>query len=397
MMRFFIVFLLLSVARISVADERVSVEQFVGEARAQNLSLRAKSASSEAESEGAYGIKLPPPVVSFGRMNMPDGGGSGFTLSQSIPFPTKITSDHGARKAKASARKEEFNANESEIMAAARFLYFRLWEAAERERLLNEKARIIERHIKLAQAAARSDSFSKIHVIKAENDLDLLKNDLLQAEQNIRERQIEAANLLNRDPANYLPAASDFPPSQIPKPNSLTTPHQLEAKKFALEYLKAKETEANSQWFPDLNVEYKQMGATPALPRYNQIMVGITLPFAFFWQPKAESGKAAAERLEGEYLLNAERRRIQTETATLSERAESLKKQLDQFADELLPRAEKRMKLVNNLAPRDMETLQDQREAREAFPNLKLKALDVREQYERSIAELERFRSGEQK
>jgi hypothetical protein len=124
-------------------------------------------------------------------------------------------------------------------------------------------------------------------------------------------------------------------------------------------------------------------------------MVGATVPFAFFWETNAESGRAAAKRQEGEFLYEKERRRIDSARVTLFERASSLRRQLDQFTNELLPRAEKRMKIVHNLAPRDMETLQDQRETLEAFPDLKLRALDLREQYEKTIMELEKFASGD--
>lgn len=387
--------LFLCIARTSFADERVSLEQFIAEARGQNLSLKAKAASAEAEQEGASGIRIPPPEASLIQMKMDAGSGSGFAVNQAIPFPTKIRSEYAARQAEARARKEEFNANEIETVASAKFLYFRLWEAEERLRLLNEKAQIIEHHIKLARAVARSDSFLKIHLLKMENESDLLKNSLLEAEQNIRERQIEAAEFLNRDPNTYRPIASGFPPSSVPNNDSLKNPHQLKEKKFELEFLEAKESETKSKWLPDFNIQYKEMGATPMQPRYTEIMVGATLPFAFFWEPKAESGRAAAKRMEGQYLLEKEQRKIEAEQSTYQERAISLKKQLDQFTSELLPRAEERMKIVNNLAPRDMETLQDQRETLEAFPDLKLKALDVRSQYEKSIMELTKFQSRE--
>lgn len=48
------------------------------------------------------------------------------------------------------------------------------------------------------------------------------------------------------------------------------------------------------------------------------------------------------------------------------------------------------MRLVHNLAPRDMETITDHRETMEAFPNLKMNELDLRQQYEEVISELEK-------
>lgn len=387
----------LCIAEVSFAEERITLEQFISEARTQNLSLKATESSAKAEKAGASGIRIPPPQVNLIQMKMDGGSGSGYTVSQSIPFPTKVTNEYAERKAKAKARQEELSAREMEVLASAKYLYFRLWEAEERLRLLSEKSKIIENHIKLARAVARSDSFLKIHVIKAENDLDLLKNSLLEAEQNVRERQIQAAEFLNRAPSTYRPVASEFPPSEIPEQKLLNSSHQLEEKKFELESLKSTESKMKSQWLPDFNIQYKDMGETAMQPHYTEVMVGATVPFLFFWEPKSESGKAEAKRLEGEYQLQKEQRKIESEQSTFMERAISLKKQLDQFSNELLPRAEKRMKIVNNLAPRDMETLQDQRETLEAFPDLKLKALDVREQYEKSIMELAKFKSRAQK
>ncbi|MCB0348042.1 MAG: TolC family protein [Bdellovibrionales bacterium] len=389
---FIIQILILLAADSLFAQERISLEQFILEARSQNLTLKASASSTRAEQENAYGIRISPPQVGLIRMQMDSGSRSGFTVSQSIPFPTKISSDHAARKAMASAREEELQAREMEVTAVAKYIYFQLWEAGERLRLLNEKSKIIENHIKLARAASRSDSFLKIHVIKAENDLDLLKNNLIEAEQNVREKQIAAAEFLNQPPSTYRPMATEFPPSNIPDLKSIGEPHQLEEKRFELASMKSRESEAKSQWLPDFNIQYKEMEKSEVSPRYTEVMVGASIPFAFFWQPKAESSKATARRQAEQYLFEKEKLRIEAEKSTYMERAISLKKQLDQFTDELLPRAEKRKKIVNNLAPRDMETLQDQRETLEAFPELKLKALEVREQYEKAIMELEKFR-----
>jgi outer membrane protein TolC len=379
----------------AVSAQAISLDQFVHDATARNLSLKAIGASTEAKQQDAYGIRLPPPQASLIQMHMSGSDASGFMVDQSVPFPTKITSEHNTRRTQALANEAAKNAREREITSAAKFLYFRLWESQERFRLLNEKAKIVKDHIRLARAAARSDSFLKIHVLKAENDLDLLKNEILQAEQGIRERQIEAAEFLNRDPQTFRPVALEFPLSPIPNESSLEKPFQLQTTKFELESLRSKEKEVRASWFPDFNLQYKEMGATPMMPRYSEVMVGATFPFVFFWETKAESDRAAAERQEGEFLFEKERLKIDAERTTLLERAASLKKQLDQFSNELIPRAEKRLKIVHNLAPRDMETMQDQRETMEAFPDLKLKALSVREQYEKTVMELEKFKSGE--
>lgn len=250
---------------------------------------------------------------------------------------------------------------------------------------------MIEQHIKLSRAGSRSDSFSQIHILKAESDVDSLENEILMAERTIRNKQIEAAELINADPLQFKPIVQE--PSATPPPAnaSLEKPHQLESARFTLESFRAREGEAKASWFPDLSLRYKEMGATPMYPRYNEVMIGVSLPFLFFWEPRAASSSASAQRLQAELEYSRESRKIETEKASLLVKAESLKRQLDNIKTKLLPRAEKRMRLVHNLAPRDMETLQDHRETMEAFPDLKLKALEYREQYEETVSELQKY------
>lgn len=379
------------------ADEKISLEQFLRDAQEQNLGLKAEEASALAVKAGSAGIAIPAPMVGLTQMKDQSGKANNLEFSQSIPFPTKLTSDHNARQYMAEAGKASQSAKERETQAEAKLLYFKLWKAQERSALLREKKSVIEQHLKLSRAATRSDSFLKIHLIKAESDLDLLQNELAQAEQESRERQIEAADFLNRDPNTYRPVAAEFPLAPLPKEETLLRPSQLEVSRLNLEALKSREGEAKSSWLPDFSLRYRKMGGTMMNPRYSEVMVGASLPFIFFWEPNAASGKAAAERQQGEYLFAQASRKVESQRATLLSRATSLKKQIDQFKESLIPRAAKRMGLVHNLAPRDMDTLQDHRETMEAFPELKLKMLDLREQYEEAVAELTKLASGDEK
>ena len=95
--------------------------------------------------------------------------------------------------------------------------------------------------------------------------------------------------------------------------------------------------------------------------------------------------------MQAQFELEKQRKDIDIENTTLLSKAESLKKQITILKDKSIPRAEKRMKLVHNLAPRDMETLQDHRETMEALPELKMKALSYRLEYEQAISNLEKY------
>lgn len=377
------------------AGDVLTFERFLSSATDRNLDLKIESAKLNAAESNAGGLNIPPPMV--GLMRMRDESGSsanGFEINQTIPFPTKISNNRSARKFEREAQAESRGAAESEIRAQAKIIYFNLWASQEKLDALKEKKIVIESHIRLARAGVRSDSFLRIHLLKAESDLDLLENEILAGSQEVVEKEAAVATFLNIDAANFHPKLEDPPIGQVPSESKISSPHQLEFAKLQLESMKAKESEAKSMWFPDLYLRYKEIGQTRLMPETSEIMVGVSLPFLFPWDASASSGKASNERLSTELEYEQTKRKFDNDKSVLLAKASSLKKQLDNINQKLLPRAEKRMKLVHNLAPRDMETLQDHRETMEAFPDLKLKSLEIRGQFETVISELTRYERG---
>ena len=377
-------------------SQELTLEEYLTQVKEQSLDLKIEQAKSDSLDGKSTGLAIPPPMIGFSQMKDQEGSSAnGFEINQTIPFPTKLTGDHSARKYEFRSQEESRLNSQKQTLLKAKLSFLLLWQAQERQSLLAEKKEVLQDHIKISRSTARSDSFAAIHLLKAESDLDLLENEIESAKQTIRERRFEMAVLTNTDPLLFKFTAIEPKVSQIPKVNPIEESHLYKSKLFNLESLKSKEFEAKSSWLPDFNLRYKEMGATNTSMKYNEIMVGITLPFVFFWEPYSMSKQASRERLIGEYDLEKERRTFNSEKIVLISRIESLKKQLDTLNNKLIPRAEKRMKLVHNLAPRDMETLQDHRETMEAFPDLKMKALDFRIEFEKSVADLEKYVSTE--
>lgn len=376
----------------AMADESMSLDSFLTRIQEQNIDLKIENAKVASTEANSVGLALPPPMVGLNQMREDSGGkANGFEINQNIPFPTKLSSDHFARKFEAQAQVERLQATKKEIFAHAKILYLSLWQLQERVSLLEEKKIVLQKHIKLARSSVRSDSSAAVHLLKAESDLDLLDNEILVENQKLIEKQSEAAILLNAEPENFKLVVSEPSLSEIPKFADIENTYQVKTLKYSLEGFKSKESEAKSSWLPDFNLRYKKMGATSMSEGYDEIMVGITLPFLFFWEPYSLSQAASAQRMAAEYELIKQTRTIGAEKKSLLSRAESLKKQIENLKTKLLPRAEKRMKIVRNLALRDIDTLQDHRETMEAFPDLKMKALDLRLEYETAVANLEKY------
>lgn len=366
-------------------------ERFLALAEERNLDLKIEEAKLGGAEARANGPALPAPMIGITRMKEADGTTArGFELSQSLPFPTKIAGDFSSRKREATAQEKARAAKHSEVRARAKFLYVSLWAAQEKIALLHERKTVLKNHLRLARSTVRSDSFASIHVLSAESDLDFLENELSEAMQSLRERKAEAAAFLNMDSAAFGGPFASAPVSPVPA-GALANP-QIQALESGLEGAKARELEADSAWLPDFQFRYKRMGASSMFQKYDEYMIGISVPFAFPWQPYSEAARAGAEVMRKEYELERAKRAVEAEQESLRARILSIREQLDTLNEKILPRAEKRMKIVHNIAPRDMETLTDHRETMEAFPLLKIKALELRVEYEKAMSELEKYR-----
>lgn len=386
------IFCALIVSTSSMAGE-LPLDQFLSQVKEQNLGLKQQKAGLDAAKANSVGIRLPPLNYTFIEMKE-EGAGSGvkgYAVSQSIPFPTKLYFDHSARKYESLAQKESLIVGQNEILAEAKLAYVELWILQERLELLNTKKEILRQHLKLSRSAVRSDSFLSIHLLKAESDMDFLENEIESSTQKLQEKKSQLSEIINENPQSFNLIATEPPLSEAPEQMSLLVNHKIETFRYRLESFKEREAEAKSSWLPDFSLSYKEMGATSMSNAYKETMIGVTLPFLFFWEPNSEVKKNRAERLQAQLTYDREKRAGEVNTQILITKATSLLKQISNLKNKLLPRAEKRMKLVHNLAPRDMETLQDHRETMEAFPELKLAELELRMQYEATIAEISKI------
>ncbi len=369
----------------------ISLEQYLEKVRVSNIDIKLEDEKLKASESRAVGIRLPSPMASLIQMKEESGGSpKGFEINQQIPFPTKITTEHKIRKLEANAQKQMLTTGINEAIAKAKMAFIELWLAQETILIINQQKNILLNHISLSRSAARSDSFLKLHLLRAQSDLDLLENEIETAKQKLKVKQLNLAEIINEDPDSFLPTASEPPLSAIPNSAQENIP-QLESMRLTLESFKERESLAKASWLPDFNFTYKKMGSSSMSESYSEIMVGITLPFIYPWQPKAETQSASVEKNQAELNYSREKRSIEIKTMALRSLVESLQVQLLNLKNKLIPRAHQRMKIVLNLAPRDMDTIQDHRETMEALPELRRRELDLRMQYEESIIELEKY------
>ncbi len=373
------------------AYAELSLIEFLNEVEQKNLMIKMENSKVRASEAEAIGIRIPSPMVSVSQMRE-EGAGSaiGFEVNQSLPFPTKVLSDRSARKYENAAQAARYSQRKNEILVDARMKFVELWAAQERLQLFDVKRNVLKEHLKISRSQTRSDSFATVHLLRAESDFDLLGIEMENAQQVVRELTARLAEMIDADPAEWKVILKEPPESSIPS-NEKHPSAPNEAEKIALKKSsEARVSEARSAWLPDLSFRYKEMGSTSMSPKTKEIMLGLSVPL-YFWQPYAENAKASAEKMAADYELQQQRRSNEASRTILLSKIHSLKKQVDTLKTSLIPRAEKRVRLTHGISLRDMESLQNHRETMEALPELQMKALDLRLEFERSVAEFEKI------
>jgi outer membrane protein TolC len=255
-----------------------------------------------------------------------------------------------------------------QILADAKTAFVDYWAKSEKLNILKDLQGVISRHTDLARAGARSDSSMKIHLLRAESDLELLENQIESHRQDLLEAQLVIANFLGKAEPDHFEDPAE--PSLSELKITSNEPHQLKAANASLEEYRLRNLEANQAWIPDLSFRYKQMGASSMTTGYSEVMIGVTVPFVFPWDPYRVGNVASSERDQANYRFQKMKIEVQNAKTALQSRAQSYRKQLENLKANILPRAKKRMELIHGIAPRDMESLQDHREILESYSDM---------------------------
>jgi outer membrane protein TolC len=377
--------LTLTIAAPAVA-QTLTLSQFLESVQTQNPDLQIEKHLNEEAVSRAQGIRIPPPMV--GIMNMRDGAGTnqGIEVSQQMPFPTKISKEKEVRNLEAEAQRITQSFRNYEILSHARTAFFEFWSAFEKNQITKEKRDWLKKHSKLARASTRADSTAQVHLLGIESDVDMLENEVLESDSSL----VEKRNALK----TFAPAVNfDQLQPEVPKVTLLKIDPQTKKSKVSLKEAELSMTEAgkslkNQSYLPDLFIRYRRYNGNDTAPRSEETMVGITLPFLFFWQPQAEKSEASARSQRAAAELSKAQIEAESKFKNLSVKIESLNKQLTALEDTLIPRAHKRMKLVDNLSTRTMEGLEEHRNVMIGYLDLRQKSVEVRMELEKSLSEL---------
>ena len=378
------------------------VLQVARQANPDLLALQAQAETSRLQAETEF--YLPPLQFGIGTMGLQGplapGGHmqTSYQLSQQIPFPTKVARKKEAASQEAAAVQASAQSRELALELEVRNAYLDYWKAQRMQSFLNERTSVLAAHARRLKAGSLSTQLMQAHLVAAGSDLELIQNDLETARQQEASAQAELNAFMGRDPfAPLLPAEepplSPLPPSPTPRLADQVGsfhPQVLEAKS-ALQAAEARVSASKAEYFPDLNLSLRRNQNTPmaADASNTEVSVGLSLPFLYFWQPRATLRAAQAKQFEAEAQVRAKQNGIRLLLVRRFAELSSFRSQYLRFKNSILTESDRRMRIAHATAPTDMESLNEHRDALESSVELQIKALSVRVDFEKALAAYE--------
>jgi cobalt-zinc-cadmium efflux system outer membrane protein len=294
-MRKFIPFLLISLILYGRPASQVNLREILEETRKNNPEIQASRAKYEAMlSRTSPFINLMDPVVST---EVSSNDIKMYSISQNIPFPTKLFSKSNFQRAEAEVYKNVFFQKEQEILNMVKRSYAQLFFLHKKYSTINESRSFYNQLFRISSQNYSIGKASQSDMLKAQVELSKTENDLLKIKDDISIEETRLNMLLNRefDSPIGIPQEINLSPTYITLDSLFelarkNTPN-LKTAFWVRERAKRMKSLANQSYLPDFSLKFSQE-EMPGGMTNQKYMVGLSIPI-YFWGKQNEKVKEA--------------------------------------------------------------------------------------------------------
>lgn len=333
------------------AEETISLEGLIKEALTNNPEILSAKKKFEAASARIFQVaSLNDPILEFeydrmtaDRMLTGDPMKT-FSVSQEIPFPTKLYLKAKIASKLSKMEYENYKAKEREIISRLKSAYSELLLTNKSIELAKENKGILEQFARTATMRYSTGTGTQADALKAQVEIAKIDNEIIILGQKLISQQAMLNTLLNREPKSALGMLSREAPVKFNKPldefYALAKANNPELK--AYNYLVEKGNTAYalsiSEFAPDFMVKYRRM--MNGEKKEWAGMVGVTIPLWFFEKQAfgVKEMKSELEMLKAE--CEAKENMVMFEVANAYSRIDANKKLIELYETAFIPQAE---------------------------------------------------------
>ena len=331
----------------------LSLKDAVDWALRDNPELKAQQARWEAMQERpAQAVSLPNPMFVYSGMDMTDGGNwpntdeKRFMVEQALPWFGKRGLREGVAKKEAEAGQWELEALTRDIVMQVKESYFDLYAVQRAIAVTQQEEKVVQGIVKVAETMYTTGARGQVDVIKAQTEVTVLKQRLLELLAQETALKAKLNSLLNRradepmgtaitPPESAFNGATEglFALAAANRPEVRSAQAQVD--RYELEKkLMAKESTPDFS----LGVEYRDFRHASDMV---MIQLGIELPV---WRSKYGAAVREAEKMRTASLAarQATERQIALDVQDASFKLLTAQRTLELYKTELMPQAEAR-------------------------------------------------------
>jgi len=292
----FLIIFLASSALYAADDNASSLSALIKEAIASNPEiLSAKNAFESASARIPQAASLNDPMIEFeydkitaDRMLTGDPMKT-FSVSQDIPFPTKVYLRAKIASKLAKMAYENYKAKERDVVARVKSAYAELILIDKAIEINKENKDVLDQFSKTATTRYGAGTGTQADALKAQVELARIDNELIMLEQKRLSMQAKLNVLLNKDPKDDLGSLAAEPAikftSTLDDFYRLARDNnpELKAYRYAVQRGQAAYDLSLNEFLPDFTVRFKQMVDRGRAESGSWAgMVGVTIPLWFF-------------------------------------------------------------------------------------------------------------------
>ena len=335
-------------AELNEIASSLTLDSLVETARRDNATLRAARAKAAAMSERPAQEKaLPNPMFKYGTMdstqrgNLADAGEKRFMVEQPFLWFGKRTLKGKIAEKDAEATSREAEAMEREVVMEVKETYYDLYAVQRILQIVRAEEKLLHDMLSTAESMSATGMRSQQDVIKAQTEITILQQKLVEQDQQEATLKARLNQLLNRAAAAPVGRAVVPPPRNTVITRDGERPEN-KAAQIDLERSRLQRDLIRKEFFTDyrVGVEYRNF-------RAGDDMVMLTFSFDLpIWQGKYKAGVREADKLieSSAATLDAVRQQTVFESADARYKLTAAQRTLDLYEKTLIPQAEARFK-----------------------------------------------------
>jgi outer membrane protein TolC len=269
-----------------------------------------------------------------------------WTISQEIMFPTKYFTMGSMQSSKVQALKEEFLDKKLELRQKALTQYYNFYSALRIASLLKAQRETLREIARIAETRRATGAVPQQDEMKAHVEQTMIENEILLQNQEVVEGESSLKALINWSPETVL----ELPAEELKIPKITTSLNQIEnlalsnskmisAQKFWMSEADSTKTYAKMSYLPDFMLNYRKPFGTNAPENAYTFDIEMTIPLWFFSKQNSEVSIASAKKTEAEKRMEQTKRQVESESKSLSVKAETLSQVLKIYETALIPQS----------------------------------------------------------